>query len=111
MSRTEDAIQVAGVTKAYRSFFRRNPIRALNQVDLKVRRGAAFDLQGPNGAAKNHTHEDHDRRGTAEFRKRGTIRMAGPKRRRRPPRGLPSRDLRFPAIPHCAPTAPIPTAD
>ncbi|WP_051669372.1 ABC transporter ATP-binding protein [Bryobacter aggregatus] len=52
MSRTEDAIQVAGVTKAYRSFFRRNPIRALNQVDLKVRRGAAFGLAGPNGAGK-----------------------------------------------------------
>ncbi len=46
------AIQTDGLTKVYRSAFRRREVRAVNGLSLRVPRGATFGLLGPNGAGK-----------------------------------------------------------
>lgn len=46
------AIETGGLTKIYRSAFRRREIRAVDGLSLCVPRGATFGLLGPNGAGK-----------------------------------------------------------
>jgi ABC-2 type transport system ATP-binding protein len=46
------AIEFDNVTKEYRSFFRRESVRALDQFSLRVERGEIFGFLGPNGAGK-----------------------------------------------------------
>jgi ABC-2 type transport system ATP-binding protein len=49
---SEYAIETAGLTKIYRSRWRRREIKAVNDISLRVPRGAIFGLLGPNGAGK-----------------------------------------------------------
>jgi ABC-2 type transport system ATP-binding protein len=49
---SELAIEAQGLTKVFRSFWRRTEVRAVDGVSLSVRRGAMFGLLGPNGAGK-----------------------------------------------------------
>jgi ABC-2 type transport system ATP-binding protein len=49
---SDNAIEADGLTKIYRSFWRRRDIRALDGVSLEVKRGTTFGLLGPNGAGK-----------------------------------------------------------
>lgn len=49
---SELAIEAEGLTKVFRSFWRRTEVRAVDDVSLSVRRGAMFGLLGPNGAGK-----------------------------------------------------------
>src|SRR5208283_2033974 len=46
------AIETDGLTKVYRSAFRRREVRAVDGLSLRVPRGATFGLLGPNGAGK-----------------------------------------------------------
>ncbi|MBI3452491.1 MAG: ABC transporter ATP-binding protein [Rhodospirillales bacterium] len=47
------AIEIAGLTKVYAAAGKSAAKRALDQVDLTVRRGELFGLLGPNGAGKS----------------------------------------------------------
>ena len=47
------AIEAEGLVKVYRS--RKNEVRALDGVDLKVQEGTVLGLLGPNGAGKTTT--------------------------------------------------------
>jgi len=46
------AIETEGLTKIYRSRWRRREVRAIDGVSLRVPRGTIFGLLGPNGAGK-----------------------------------------------------------
>jgi ABC-2 type transport system ATP-binding protein len=48
-------IACAGVTKVFRDFWMRPRVRAVEDVDLQVRRGQIFGLLGPNGSGKSTT--------------------------------------------------------
>src|ERR1017187_9459638 len=48
-------IEARGLRKVYRSGLRGRTVRALDGVDLDVRRGEFFGLLGPNGAGKTTT--------------------------------------------------------
>lgn len=52
---TETVIEARNLTKDYRDFWGRQKVRALNSLDLDVRRGEVFGLLGPNGSGKTTT--------------------------------------------------------
>jgi len=49
---SEYAIETTGLTKVYRSRWKRREIRAVDGISLNVPRGTIFGLLGPNGAGK-----------------------------------------------------------
>jgi ABC-2 type transport system ATP-binding protein len=51
----EIAVEAKGLTKVYTGRFGRNPVVALRDLDLEVRRGEVFGLLGPNGSGKTTT--------------------------------------------------------
>ena len=48
-------IEAQNLTKVYRDFWGRPKVRALNALDLEVRKGEIFGLLGPNGSGKSTT--------------------------------------------------------
>ena len=46
-------IQTVKLTKVFRDFWHRAKVRAVDQLDLTVRRGEVFGLLGPNGSGKS----------------------------------------------------------
>jgi len=48
-------IKCVGVTKTFRDFWMRPRVRAVEGVDLEVRRGQIYGLLGPNGSGKSTT--------------------------------------------------------
>ena len=51
----EIAIKTEDLTKAYRSFFGRKKVLALNKLNIVIRKGEIFGLLGPNGSGKTTT--------------------------------------------------------
>ncbi len=48
-------IQTMGLTKVFRDFWGRQRVKAVDQLDLEVRRHEVFGLLGPNGSGKSTT--------------------------------------------------------
>ncbi len=48
-------IETQSLTKVYRDFWGRQKVRALNSLDLEIRKGEVFGLLGPNGSGKSTT--------------------------------------------------------
>jgi len=48
-------IETQNLTKVYRDFWGRPKVRALNALDLEIRKGEIFGLLGPNGSGKSTT--------------------------------------------------------
>ncbi|QDU25474.1 putative ABC transporter ATP-binding protein YbhF [Anatilimnocola aggregata] len=51
----EVVIETRTLTKVYKDFWGRAKVRALNALDLEIRRGEIFGLLGPNGSGKSTT--------------------------------------------------------
>ena len=51
----EVVVETRSLTKVYRDFWGRSKVRALNALDLEIRRGEIFGLLGPNGSGKSTT--------------------------------------------------------
>ncbi len=49
------AIRTENLTKAYRSFWGRRKVLALNKLNITIRKGEIFGLLGPNGSGKTTT--------------------------------------------------------
>src|SRR5215472_673826 len=49
---TDWAIETAGLTKIFRSRWKKREVRAVDGISLCVARGTTFGLLGPNGAGK-----------------------------------------------------------
>lgn len=48
-------VRCVGLTKIFRDFWMRNRVRAVDGINLEVRRGEVFGLLGPNGSGKSTT--------------------------------------------------------
>lgn len=48
-------VETQNLTKIYRDFWGRPKVRALNALDLEIRKGEIFGLLGPNGSGKSTT--------------------------------------------------------
>ncbi len=51
----ENIVEVNGVSKVFKDFWQRPKIRAVDDLDLEVRKGEIFGLLGPNGSGKSTT--------------------------------------------------------
>lgn len=48
-------VEVKGLTKIFRDFWRRPKVKAVDGLDLDIQRGEIFGLLGPNGSGKSTT--------------------------------------------------------
>ena len=51
----EAMIKCVNLTTTFRDFWMRNRVRAVDGINLEVRRGEGFGLLGPNGSGKSTT--------------------------------------------------------
>jgi len=52
---TDNVVETLELTKVFRDFWHRPRVRAVDHLDLQVRRGEVFGLLGPNGSGKSTT--------------------------------------------------------
>ena len=55
LSYVDAVVETAGLTKVFRDFWHRDKVRAVDDLNLTVRRGEVFGLLGPNGSGKTTT--------------------------------------------------------
>ena len=55
MASGETVLQIEGLTKVYRSIFTPAGVKAVDDLDLSVRRGETYSIVGPNGSGKTTT--------------------------------------------------------
>ncbi|MCJ7750842.1 MAG: ABC transporter ATP-binding protein, partial [Armatimonadetes bacterium] len=55
MASSETVLQIEGLTKVYRSIFTPAGVKAVDDLDLSVRRGETYSIVGPNGSGKTTT--------------------------------------------------------
>lgn len=48
-------VKCIGLTKVFKDFWLRNRVKAVNNIDLDIRKGEVFGLLGPNGSGKSTT--------------------------------------------------------
>ncbi len=51
----ETVIETISITKIYKDFWGRNKVKAVNDLNLQIRKGEVFGLLGPNGSGKTTT--------------------------------------------------------
>ena len=54
-NKEEFVVEAVGLTKIFKDFWNRPKARAVNGLDLKIRKGEVFGLLGPNGSGKSTT--------------------------------------------------------
>ena len=54
-NREQSVVDVVQLTKVFRDFWRRPTVRAVDGLDLSIRKGEIFGLLGPNGSGKSTT--------------------------------------------------------
>ena len=50
---TKAVVEFSGVSKIFRDFWLRPTVKAVDGLDLEIRRGEVFGLLGPNGSGKS----------------------------------------------------------
>ena len=55
MGSSETVLQIEGLTKVYRSIFTPAGVKAVDDLNLSVRRGETYSIVGPNGSGKTTT--------------------------------------------------------
>ena len=55
INREEVVIQCSGLSKVFKDFWMRDKVKAVNSINLEVKRGEVFGLLGPNGSGKSTT--------------------------------------------------------
>jgi ABC-2 type transport system ATP-binding protein len=55
MSETPPAVEIRNLVKDFKTSFRRKPLRAVNDVSIRIMPGEVYGLIGPNGSGKSTT--------------------------------------------------------
>ena len=55
MANDQSIVQTIGLTKVFKDFWRREKVRAVDDLNLEVHSGEVFGLLGPNGSGKSTT--------------------------------------------------------
>lgn len=55
MAETTPAVEIEGLVKDFRTSFRRMPLRAVDEVSIRIMPGEVYGLIGPNGSGKSTT--------------------------------------------------------
>ena len=55
MAETAPAVEIRNLVKDFKTSFRRKPLRAVDDVSIRIMPGEVYGLIGPNGSGKSTT--------------------------------------------------------